>query len=64
MPMAFCSLGDAVKASALCDKSSRTLPEADELEGFGVQIATVPHAGHAMMYDNLEGFVRVLKQAL
>ncbi|UCG83817.1 MAG: alpha/beta hydrolase [Dehalococcoidia bacterium] len=39
-------------------------PDPGELEGFGVQIAIVPNAGHAMMFDNLEGFVHVLKQAI
>lgn len=39
-------------------------PDPDELEGFGVQIAIVPNAGHAMMFDNLHGFVNVLKQAI
>jgi len=39
-------------------------PDPDEMEGFGVQIAIVPNAGHAMMFDNLEGFVHVLKQAI
>jgi pimeloyl-ACP methyl ester carboxylesterase len=39
-------------------------PDPDEMEGFDVQIAIVPNAGHAMMFDNLHGFVNVLKQAI
>ena len=39
-------------------------PDPDEMEGFGVQIAIVPNAGHAMMFDNLDGFVNILKQAI
>ena len=46
------------------DKVQPDAPHPQELEGFGVQIAMVPHAGHAMMFDNLPGFVRVLKQAI
>jgi pimeloyl-ACP methyl ester carboxylesterase len=40
------------------------VPDPDELETFGVQIAIVPNAGHAMMFDNLPGFVNILKQAI
>jgi len=39
-------------------------PDPDELEGFDIQISIVPNAGHAMMLDNLHGFVDVLKQAI
>jgi len=39
-------------------------PDPDEMQGFGVQIAIVPNAGHAMMFDNLPGFVNILKQAI
>ena len=39
-------------------------PDPNELEAFDVQIAVVPNAGHLMMFDNLEGFVNVLKQAI
>lgn len=39
-------------------------PDPDELERFGVEIAIVPNAGHAMMFDNLPGFVNILKQAI
>lgn len=39
-------------------------PDPDELKRFGIDIAIVPNAGHAMMFDNLDGFVSALKQAL
>jgi pimeloyl-ACP methyl ester carboxylesterase len=39
-------------------------PDPDELEAFDVQIAIVPNAGHAMMFDNLDGFVKVLMQGI
>jgi pimeloyl-ACP methyl ester carboxylesterase len=46
------------------DKSQPDAPDPKELGQFGVQIAIVPNAGHAMMFDNLRGFVDVLKTAL
>jgi pimeloyl-ACP methyl ester carboxylesterase len=39
-------------------------PDPDELKKFDIQISIVPHAGHIMMFDNLDGFVNVLKEAL
>ncbi len=39
-------------------------PDPDELEGFDIRISIVPNAGHAMMFDNLHGFVTVLKRAI
>lgn len=39
-------------------------PDPEELKGSGIQIAIVPNAGHAMMFDNLDGFVNILKQAI
>jgi pimeloyl-ACP methyl ester carboxylesterase len=39
-------------------------PDPDDLEEFGVQIAIVSNAGHAMMFDSLHGFVKVLKGAI
>ncbi len=45
MPVAFCSLGDAVKASALCNKSSQTLPEEDELEKLSLD-GTIDNPNH------------------
>ena len=45
-------------------KTLPDLPNPKELERFDIQTAIVPNAGHAMMFDNLEGFVNVLKQAI
>lgn len=39
-------------------------PNPVELEEFDIQIAIVPNAGHAMMFDHLPGFVNVLKRAI
>jgi hypothetical protein len=39
-------------------------PDPEELKGSGIQIAIVPSAGHAMMFDNLNGFVDVLMGAI
>ena len=46
------------------NKAQPDAPELDELQAFGVQIAIVSNAGHAMMFDNLHGFVKVLKGAI
>ena len=39
-------------------------PDPKELEPFGVRIEIVANAGHAMMWDNLHGFVSALKSAI
>ena len=39
-------------------------PDPDELREFDIEILIVPKAGHAMMLDNLQGFVTILKQAV
>lgn len=39
-------------------------PDPKELERHGIRVAVVPDAGHGMMEDNLDGFVRVLKNAV
>lgn len=39
-------------------------PDPEELTGSGIHIAIVPNAGHAMMFDNLNGFVNILRQAI
>ena len=46
------------------NKAQPDAPDPTDLEGSGIRIGVVPNAGHAMMFDNLEGFVHVLKQAL
>jgi len=45
-------------------KTLPDVPNPKELERFDIQTAIVPNAGHAMMIDNLDGFVNVLKQAV
>jgi hypothetical protein len=45
MLMAFCFVGGAVKASALCDKSSWTLHEEDELEKLSLD-GTIDNPNH------------------
>jgi pimeloyl-ACP methyl ester carboxylesterase len=39
-------------------------PEPGELEAHGIKIGVVPSAGHAQMFENLDGFVNVLIKAL
>jgi pimeloyl-ACP methyl ester carboxylesterase len=39
-------------------------PEPSELEARGIQIGVVPNAGHAQMFENLDGFVDVLTKAI
>jgi pimeloyl-ACP methyl ester carboxylesterase len=39
-------------------------PDPEELKGSGIYIAIVQIVGHAMMFDNLNGFVDVLKGAI
>ena len=39
-------------------------PDPYELAEFDIQITTIPNAGHAMMFDNLEGFVEVLTKVV
>ena len=39
-------------------------PFPGELAMFDIQIAVVPDSGHAMISDNIHGFVNVLKQAI
>ncbi len=39
-------------------------PDPEGLKESGIHIAIVPNAGHAMMFDNLNGFVNILKQAV
>jgi pimeloyl-ACP methyl ester carboxylesterase len=46
------------------NKAQPDAPDPEELERFGVQIAIVPNAGHAMMFDNLNGFVNEVEQAI
>jgi len=46
------------------DEVQPDVPDPNELKRFGVQIAIVSNAGHAMMFDNLNGFVNVLNQAI
>jgi pimeloyl-ACP methyl ester carboxylesterase len=46
------------------NKARPDAPDPNELEEFNIQIAIVPNAGHAMMFDNFHGFIDVLKQAI
>jgi len=39
-------------------------PEPGKLEAHGIKIGVVPNAGHAQMFENLDGFVDVLIEAL
>lgn len=39
-------------------------PDPESLRAAGVQVEIVPHAGHAMMYDNPDGFARAVLAAL
>jgi len=39
-------------------------PEPSELEAHGIKIGVVPNAGHAQMFENLDGFVNALTNAL
>jgi pimeloyl-ACP methyl ester carboxylesterase len=39
-------------------------PDPEELKAHGVRIGVVPNAGHGQMFDNLDGFVDVLVEAL
>jgi pimeloyl-ACP methyl ester carboxylesterase len=39
-------------------------PEPSELEAHGISIGVVPNAGHIQMFENLDGFVSVLVQAM
>ena len=39
-------------------------PEPGELEAHGIKIGVVPNAGHAQMFENLDGFVNALARAL
>ncbi len=39
-------------------------PEPGELEAHGISIGVVPNAGHFLMFENLDGFVYVLTQAM
>lgn len=46
------------------NKARSDAPDPDELEAYDIRIAIVPKAGHAMMFDNLDGFAEVLKQSI
>ena len=46
------------------DSDQADVREAKELEAHGIKVAVVPGAGHAMMLDNLDGFVEVLQDAV
>ncbi|MEH6556975.1 MAG: alpha/beta hydrolase [Oceanicoccus sp.] len=39
-------------------------PDPNELKARGIKIGVVPNAGHAQMFENLDGFVNVLIKAL
>jgi len=39
-------------------------PDPGELQAHGVTVSVVPNAGHSMIFDNLDGFVEALQQAI
>jgi hypothetical protein len=52
---------------SLPQDSSEVGPDAPDpgvLKAHGINIAVVPNAGHAQMFENLNGFVDALTQAL
>jgi len=46
------------------DEAGPDAPEPSELEANGIKIGVVPNAGHIQMFENLDGFVSVLAQAI
>jgi pimeloyl-ACP methyl ester carboxylesterase len=62
IPRTFIYGGNDVPSSE-ADATPET-PYVDHLKEHGIRIAVVPDAGHGMMWDNLPGFVDVLKTAL
>jgi pimeloyl-ACP methyl ester carboxylesterase len=46
------------------DQIGPDTPDPAVLKRHGIQVTVVPESGHAMMFDNLEGFVEVLKVAV
>ena len=39
-------------------------PDPDELREHAIAVSVVPDAGHGLMWDNLDGFVEIFKQAI
>ena len=39
-------------------------PDPDELREHGIAVSVVPDAGHGLMWDNLDGFVEIFRQAI
>lgn len=54
----------AVERVYLQGEHSGELPGADALEAAGVRVVTVPHAGHNVMFDNPDAFVRAVAEGV